>query len=67
MAWLVSCCIAQMKELYAIWDVKCVVKNDKAKKELGIKFTPAKESLAEMGYSFIQHGFVEDKTGGKKK
>lgn len=55
-----------MRSFYVDWKVKCHVKNDKAKEELGIDFISAKESIIDMCYSMIEHGLVEDKRKKKK-
>lgn len=60
-AWSVKWFNKDMRSFYADWDIKCHVKNDKAKSELGIDFISIKDSLIEMGYSLIDHGFVPDK------
>jgi nucleoside-diphosphate-sugar epimerase len=61
MAWMVKFFMKDMKEIYDAWNVRCHVKNDKAKKELGIDFIDPKQSLIEMCYSLIDFGIVEDK------
>jgi len=60
-AWVAKIFIKDLRAFYSVWDVRCHVRNDKAKRELGIDFISAKESLKDMGYSLIDHGFVPDK------
>jgi hypothetical protein len=48
--------------LYSGWNTRVHVKNDRAKKLLGMKFIPFKDSVVDMGYSLIKHGFVDDRT-----
>lgn len=50
------------KSMYAQWEVRCHVKNDKSIKELGIKYISVEESTIEMCNSLIKFGIVEDKT-----
>lgn len=61
-AWLAKIFVKDLRTYYACWNLRCHVKNDKAKRELGIDFISANESLTDMGYSLIKHGFVPDKT-----
>lgn len=67
MAWFAKCFVKELRSFYPLWDIRCHVKHDRAEKELGIKFMPIRQSLIDMGYSLIKHGYVEDKTKGKKK
>ena len=60
-AWSVKWFNKDMRSFYADWDVRCHVKNAKAKAELDITFISARDSVVEMGHSLIDHGFVEDK------
>lgn len=66
LAWVFKCMSKDMKYFYAAWRVRCHVKNDKAKKELGMKFITAKQSVIDMCYSLIDHGLVADKRKKKK-
>ena len=60
-AWLLKFSNKDMKATYASWGVNCHVKNNKARKELGIDFISAKQSIIDMCYSMIDHGLVDDK------
>jgi nucleoside-diphosphate-sugar epimerase len=54
------------KMFYAQWDVRCHVKNDKSRKELGQKYIGLEDSMVDMCYSLIKLGIVEDKTAKKE-
>jgi nucleoside-diphosphate-sugar epimerase len=60
-AWIAGCFSGAVGSIYADWGVKCHVKNDKARKELGIEFIPIKDSVIEMCYSMMDHKLVADK------
>jgi nucleoside-diphosphate-sugar epimerase len=60
-AWLGSFVDVGVRGVYERWNINCHIKNDKAKKELGINFRPVKESIIDTCYSLINHGLVEDK------
>jgi dihydroflavonol-4-reductase len=60
-AWLVSYFSTDVNGMYERWNIKFSINNDKATKELGIKFRPVNESIIDTCYSLINHGLVEDK------
>lgn len=61
-AWMISWFVADMRQFYHGWNIRVHVKNDRSKKELGLKYRDVKDTLIDMGYSLIKFGFVEDKT-----
>ena len=60
-AWMASFFLRDAANFLRCWNVRCHVKNDRAKNELGIEFKPAKESIVEMCYSLIKHGYAPDR------
>ena len=60
-AYLASVFIKSIRQTLKSWKIRCHVKNDNAKKDLGIDFIKAEKSMVDMGYSLIKHGFVPDK------
>jgi nucleoside-diphosphate-sugar epimerase len=60
-AWLAGFFDSDVASMYADWGIKVHVKNDKARKELGMEFIPVKDSIIEMCYSMMDHKLVEDK------
>mmetsp|Transcript_42751 Transcript_42751/g.50099 ORF Transcript_42751/g.50099 Transcript_42751/m.50099 type:complete len:283 (-) Transcript_42751:41-889(-) len=60
-AWALSFAVADMKAFWSGWNIRVHVKNDRAKEKLGMEFISIKDSLIDMCYSLIKHGFVEDR------
>jgi nucleoside-diphosphate-sugar epimerase len=60
-AWMAKFFSKDVKSFYADWNIKCHVKNDKAKETLGLKFRNTEDSIIEMCYSMIEHGLVPNK------
>lgn len=60
-AWIASFIDKDIDSVYNDWNVRCNILNDKAVKELGMEFTPIKDSVVEMCYSMMDHGLVVDK------
>eukprot|EP01022_Parablepharisma_sp_SALTPOND_P016396 TRINITY_DN2392_c0_g1_i1.p1 TRINITY_DN2392_c0_g1~~TRINITY_DN2392_c0_g1_i1.p1 ORF type:complete len:399 (-),score=38.69 TRINITY_DN2392_c0_g1_i1:55-1251(-) len=62
-------CPVEEKDTLAgvLWGKKFATSNEKAKKELGMKFIGAKEAILEMAHSFIKTGVVPDLISKKQR
>lgn len=59
-AWMASFVDTDAKGFYNDWGVNCQVKNKKSQEELKMEYMEIKESLKDMGESFIELGIVEN-------
>lgn len=51
---MMSCCNKDAKTFNALWGIRCHVKNDKAKKDLGMDFRCPKQGAIDMCNTFIE-------------
>ena len=59
--WLASFFNTDAKQMYRDWRVQCSVSNQKSIDDLGMKYKSEKDSLKEMGESFMDLEVIEDK------